>query len=686
MTKLDPELAGPPTRTFTVSCDRSRRGPFTAGASLLGLIVPELLRSNEACVRAQARAVVTVAPELAHLVPPPPETMTTSAPRGERTRYFSASRPRFLAEGVAKLVTGWVAGQPARVTLRLTDLDRADATDAALVDVLARRCQHERLQISVADPKPRSVAASAGAFLASDGSMEAPGEWEALNIAERARRHDARAAELARVGEPGTWLGAIPYHLERGSDPAGAGADAWHRVLESCFDAGFYDAAVDAARRGLALVTPESRPGLHSRLTLRLIAALSSLGRVEEALEQVHSFKRTTTSPSDQMQCCYNLAMLLTRHPSAADPHQALEWANTAIAFADADTDLEERAFHGAFMRNARALVELHLGHPTTARELVEQAITLTDDQLADGSHRLHRTVLVHNRGRVSLALGDVASALRDFDAVVAADPFFEDALFDRAGAHTAAGDLESAVDDYTAAIGLRDTFIEAYVNRAELGIAMGRHEAAVGDLDAVLALDPDHVQALTNRAGLLLDAGHLSAAMSDIRHGLVVAPGNVDLICADGVGRQELGDTAGARDRYDRALSIDPQHVPTLGNRATLAFDEERYEDCLNDLERALALAPSAPLLLNRGLVRQALGRHTDAIADFTDVLVQDADEAEALFLRGRSRLALGDPGGRDDWCAHLAALGPDERSAHSDELTAAHVAFPMRDLARQP
>src|SRR5205085_7778059 len=118
------------------------------------------------------------------------------------------------------------------------------------------------------------------------------------------------------------------------------------------------------------------------------------------------------------------MAMLLTRHPVAARPLEALEWANAAIAYADSDPDPRQRAFHGAFMRNARALVELHLGHPTTALELVDEAVRLTDTYLDADQHRLHRTVLLHNRGRVALALGDIAGARSAFDEVVARDPF----------------------------------------------------------------------------------------------------------------------------------------------------------------------------------------------------------------------------------------------------------------------
>lgn len=663
------------TRSLTIPCTCTVRGPFTAGATLLGIVVPELLAVAPDAVHTQALAVNAIAPELGSLVPPPAGTLTTNAPQGERTRYFSSARPRLLAHAVAAIVDSWVReATTGPVSITFTNVADADASDLALIDVLREYCRDERLAFEVdGAATPRPVASNARAFVDADGAYAQPDDYLRMTASERAALHTARAHTLAEQSTPGADLGAIPYHLELGDDPAGAGAEALHHVLEYCFDAGFYDAAVDAAERGLRLITRETQPELHSRFTLRLVSALSSLGRVEEALAHVHAHKRVTTCADDQMQLSYALAMLYTRQPGTADPWAALEWANTAIALADTNPDAGQRAFHGAFMRNARALVELHLGHTTIARDLVNEAIALTDANLTTKDHLLHRTVLVHNRGRVALALGDVVGALRDFTVVVNRDPFYEDALFDRARAHSAAGDLAAAVADYTRAIELRDTFIEAYYNRAELLLEEGEEDQALTDLNAVLGLDADHVPALTNRAGLLLQSGALDTAESDIRRGLGLEPCNADLLTADGLLHQEHGDVDGARKCFDRAVEAQPEHVPALAGRAVLNYTVGNFQESLVDLDRAVALSPTPELVLNRGVAHQALGRLELALDDFDLALREGGDVAELLYRRGSARLALGDPGGWEDWDEHLRLEGG--TSTHADEIAAARV-----------
>ncbi|MBC3839216.1 hypothetical protein GXW82_00390 [Streptacidiphilus sp. 4-A2] len=74
------------------------------------------------------------------------------------------------------------------------------------------------------------------------------------------------------------------------------------------------------------------------------------------------------------MNVCYMVAMLHTRHlPKPLQDHDAaLAWVNTAIALAER-ADPHRRTFTGAFMRNARALVDLHRGDLDGALALVNQ-------------------------------------------------------------------------------------------------------------------------------------------------------------------------------------------------------------------------------------------------------------------------------------------------------------------------
>jgi tetratricopeptide (TPR) repeat protein len=642
---------------LTIGCHRRLRGPYTGGGALLRVVAPALMAVSSESVGRQSNAIVSAAPDLEGQVPPASQTLTNQASLEERTRFYSAQRTREIAHGIAALVLDWARlCQPDGVALLFTDVDAADPTDRELIEVLGLRCDPALVTIATSSattsPVPTATPADIGPgddlalaerFVGSDGTSADPREqaaYQALGTRARQELHSRRAAELVAAGLPGAAWGAIPYHLENGLEATSGGVDALLAALYSCFDAGFYHACIDFAERGLALLDGGERWPEQVRLTQRLIGALTYVDRGEDAMSYVQGLRRRSTDATEHMRCNYTMAMLYTRHLPVPqrDEDEALACANTAIALADGHQDPSRRAFYGAFMRNGRALVELHRGDLPGALALVEEAISLTD-ALQDEEHRLHRTVLIHNRGRVLMGLGRVESALADLDEVVARDDEYDEAYFDRAGAHRVSGNLEAALADYDQAIRLSVNFAEAYYNRADTLLELGDAAAALADLDTVLTLVPDHADALLNRAGIHLDDGRLAAAEADIERGLELAPEDPHLWSARGRLRVEQDRAEAARQDFDRALEIDPELVDALGNRAVVLFAAGRLDECLADLDRAVVLSGSAALLLNRGVARQARGLHESALEDFDAALAaEDADVPELLRLRDLS------------------------------------------------
>jgi tetratricopeptide (TPR) repeat protein len=662
---------------------RNLRGPFTAGGQLLRHIVPELMAADPALVKPAATAVVAIAPDLEGAAPARPRTLTDLAEGDERTRFYAVQRHRELAFMMSGLVRDWQRTcHPDGVRLRFWELADADPTDVALVAMLRRRCDPALVDIVDASPLGSLLAGSgspdpAQRYIDSDGTSTNPADraaYDALGEADRRARHSRRAAERIALAVPGEQLGAIPWHLERGENPA----DATTWLIEGqnqAFREGFYDAALDLGRRGRALMSWDDDARMHNYLTKRVIAALTYLGQCDEAMRVIDEHRRTTTEVPEQMNDAYMLAMIYTRHlpPDRVDQDMALSWVNTALALAEGAPTPEKHAFYSAFMRNARALVEMHRGNFTGALDLVNEAIRIADERLSPEDHQLHRTVLINNRARLMVRMGDYDAAIEAFDDVLARDPEYNEPYFDRAVAHKARGDLDAALRDLDRAIELSVAFTDAYYNRADIRLDRGETDAALADLDTVLDIDPDYGDALLNRASVRIGLGDLDGAAADLAHGLAVNPDSADLWSARGLLHSEQGDDAEALRCFAAALARDPGRAEVYGNRAVVHFTAGRVAEAIADLDRAIELADTAVPRVNRGIARHEAGDDEGAVRDFDAALAMPGvDVVDVLYHRGLSHHALGrhDRAG-DDWEQHLrlaADLG--ESSEYAAEI----------------
>ena len=631
-------------RIVDVRCHRRLRGPYTGGGALLRVAVPEVAAAGNPDLKRLATAVVAITPDLEGAVPPRPQTLTDLAQNDERTRFYPVQRTRDLSYMVSEILRLWVREcHPEGVVLRMWDLAEADPTDLELVATLRRRLDPATSEVvdagRFAVAVPEDPFAAARAYVEADGTSHEAAlveAYRALPEAQRAALHSARAAALIDANEPGTQLGAIPYHLENGSDPASA-LPWFVEGQNQAFREGCYESALDLGRRGRRLAPWADNPKIHNYLTKRVIGALTYLSRCDEAIEVIVEHRSTTTEISEQMNDAYMMAMIYTRHlpKDQLDQDQALAWINTALAIADAEPNTKKRAFYRAFMRNARALVELHRGNISGSFDLVQESIAIADEHLGTG-HELHRTVLLTNRARVWLALGEPEAALAAFDEVLTRDPEYDDPYFERSCAHRSVGDLDAALRDLDRAIELSLAFTEAYYNRADIMADRGEVVRAIADLSMALDVEPGYVDARLNRAVLLLESGDLAAAWEDLRTGLGTDPEHAELLQVRAQWHVEAGDPASALADFDSALRHKPDLVAAYVNRSIVHYEAARYADAVADLDRAIALGDQPRFRVNRGIARQAAGDSHGAALDFEQALTSP-DDVDVDDVRAR-------------------------------------------------
>jgi tetratricopeptide (TPR) repeat protein len=469
--------------------------------------------------------------------------------------------------------------------------------------------------------------------------------YEQLPPSERARLHNRRAGDLAGLDQQSLRLGAIPYHLEHGTDPAGEGAQALYSAQDYCVCLGFYEAVVDYGYRGLALIDWNDQEDLWWMFTIELTLALSVLSRTKEAERLYDQARLHSTKPSVHMAAAYSTAMLYTRHndPEDRDEHKAKAWLNCAIATASLLADPSERAFQSAFYRNGLALVEVNLGEPSEALRLVNDCVTSLDRDLAPHEHRLHRSVLKNNRARVYAALGRLDEALADYEVVIREDPNHAEHYLERGNIFRRVGRSEEALADYETALRLSPPFPEIYYNRGDLRATVGDLAGALADFSYVLELDADFVDAYVNRAGLRLDAGDLDGAWGDATAGLQRDPENPYLHAVMGQIHATGEEYAEARASFDRALQGDPDMISALSGRAAVFFDLGEVDAAITDLHRAVELDPGDPgLRFNRAFAYQSCGRLDAALADLDTAARLAPDDADIAAALAECREAL--------------------------------------------
>ncbi|SDF42605.1 Tetratricopeptide repeat-containing protein [Lentzea fradiae] len=645
---------------------RRLRGPYTAAGTLLRQIADDLLRRCPELGERHNIELLTSTPELAGRVPSAWHTLEWAVQDNERTRYYSRLHTRNIANGLAELLRDYLAalgGGPR--TLVFENAHEADPSDQELIAVLLRRGDLPGLCVVVGtsreplvDPRGEidvSLAATIAAcaevveaqagedeplpenpaqtYVDSDGTADDPRLLAAyldLPAEARAALHDARAELLSAEDGFSLRLGAIPYHLEHGSDPAGAGAQALRVALDHCHKVGLYQGAAEHGLRGRAVADREADPDLWWHLTFQTGIVLAAVGRAAEADALYLEGRSASTDPAVQLELAYSTAMLHARHyPEAErDYVRARAWMNLAIAIASQLDDPKKEAFQSVFTRNGLALVEVRERKPEVALALVNEGMERLDRELDADEHRLHRLVLRYNRAQVYGAMGRLDEALADYSYVLERDPNFPEHHFNVGNVLRRLGRVEEAIEAYQEALRLSPPFPEAYYNIGDSRLALGDVEGAMADFGYVIELDPKHVDARINRAGHLLDQGDAEGAWRDVSAALEVAPDNAHLLCLKGQLLAEKDEYAAASEALEEAVRRNDGLAEAWAIRGTIAVASGELNAAINYLSRAITLDDNPEVRYNRAIAYEESGELAAAILDYDAVLAVSDDE----------------------------------------------------------
>jgi len=370
----------------------------------------------------------------------------------------------------------------------------------------------------------------------------------------------------------------------------------------------YYDAALEWARRGEALVDPVAAPEAHGKLMRNVLFAFLLLDRYDEVEAVCAEIQARYSDPALLAHVTYALAMLNARFYAAArrDYDAAKCWIEQSMSFTARLPPSETGAVNHAFLMNTMALVEMRKDHAAAALDLIDAALAHMRKE-APNKYRSECGILLQNRARLHIAGKDVDAAIGDLTRLLAVERSNSEAYFDRGLIHQRAGYHEAALADYTSAIRWSPPYWEPHFNRAQVLTALGRSDEAIADYDRVLVLHPEHLETRINRGRLHFDLGRVDEAEQDAAEALRLDNGNARALCLRGLLAIQRRDFDAADRDLSAAITADPLLADAWANRATVHFKCGRLESALADVERAADLRQDADILHNRDRIREA-------------------------------------------------------------------------------
>jgi tetratricopeptide (TPR) repeat protein len=188
------------------------------------------------------------------------------------------------------------------------------------------------------------------------------------------------------------------------------------------------------------------------------------------------------------------------------------------------------------------------------------------------------------------------------FTGALAVAPLSALALCNRGTCRLKAGEMEAALRDFDAALGVDPSNVDCLMARGLVNRKLGCMAEAMYDFSRVIELQPSNSKAYVNRAMMYEDINDVNAAMMDCNRALQIDPRGAKSHFCLGMCLERRGDHEAALDALSKAIDLE-KNPAYFNARAMLRDKLGLFDDCIDDLNKAIALEPANDALLhNRG------------------------------------------------------------------------------------
>ncbi|MEJ2124969.1 MAG: tetratricopeptide repeat protein [Alphaproteobacteria bacterium] len=172
--------------------------------------------------------------------------------------------------------------------------------------------------------------------------------------------------------------------------------------------------------------------------------------------------------------------------------------------------------------------------------------------------------------------------------------------------------------------------------------VALTEQKNNIASLSEVIKANPRDANALNLRGAAYGQAGQYQKALADFNAAISTSPRYYQAYANRALIYSRMKQPKKALADYNQALSIEPKYTTALVGRGTIYRLHNNHPAAVADFSKAIEVHPDAVAFFNRGLSRQALGRHGQAMDDFENTLGFRPNAPEVYHAKGISELAL--------------------------------------------
>jgi|GEM_PF-2691041 len=205
--------------------------------------------------------------------------------------------------------------------------------------------------------------------------------------------------------------------------------------------------------------------------------------------------------------------------------------------------------------------------------------------------------------------------ALKLYSEVLALEPNFWHAHFERGNLNFDLGNFKEAISDYESVGRLGFMVPNVLFNLALANQRAGRVREALSLFNETLALEPTHAEAHYAIAGMHIAAHAYEQALPELDRAIEIQPANAGFHLTRGLARANLRDYKGALDDLDMTLSLDPSEHAAYVYRGNVHLITGDTDSAVADFAQNATLSPKdwtafefvAVLLAQEGAMAQA-------------------------------------------------------------------------------